>query len=55
MIFNIKRMRELTFSGTERLAVRNMASAIPWAYHGYKEGKAHIKIKGRENHVNKAH
>ena len=41
MFFNIKRHRELTFSGTERLAVRIMASAIPWAYHGYKEDKAH--------------
>lgn len=30
---------ELTFNGTERLAVRIMASAIPWAYQGYKKAK----------------
>ena len=29
--------RELTFSGTERLAVRIMDSAIPCAYQGYKK------------------
>lgn len=34
-----KKDRNLTFSGTERLAVRMIASAIPWAYQGYKETK----------------
>lgn len=29
--------RELTFNGTERLAVRIMAWAIPCAYQGYKK------------------
>ena len=42
--------RELTLSGTERLAVRNIASAIPWAYQGYEENKTHItKTEGNRN------
>lgn len=32
---------ELTLSGTDRLAVRNIASAMPCAYQGYKERQVH--------------
>lgn len=30
----ISKTQELTFNGTDRLVVRRIASAIPWAYQG---------------------
>lgn len=37
--------RDHTFNGIERLAVRIIASAIPYAYHGCRDRRMETKIK----------
>lgn len=39
----------LTFSGTERLVVRRIASAIPWAYQGFKNNDNNEQLKFSKN------
>lgn len=47
-----ERDMELTCSGTESCDVRIMASAIPWAYQGQKEGEVQ-NMRKQESHQTK--